>query len=466
MLSEIGYISMLRLNAINGVRPVVTFLALMGGLFVLYAVAYRVVRSANRLCRSSLFVIGVGAVLFRLTLLPAGLPHDAGVYDLGNSLREDVTGTRVTYERFILFDSDHWRYLWDGHVWAHGVNPFQYAPSDVSLNHLAEGAMVETDDSSVWVDIRDNINYADVPTIYPPLAQVVFRLSHLLAPGSVAVLKSLMILLDLFTVLFVGLALKALNRPVTNVVLYAWNPLIIKVIAGSGHIDALLSALLGAMAFALICRKRIWAALTFGLALLSKLSPFILAPFVIRRIGWRYASLAAGIFILGYMPFLGAGGSVFEGLRTFGKEWQFNGGPFVLVQWLAGIFTDQPRFAANIVNGGLILAVLLWLVLRDAQKADFPAHAALAMGSLLILSPVVMPWYLTWVLPFAVMARQQSWIVFSWLVCLAFLVMIRGTESPWALFTEYGIFAILVWWEFRRISRSHLAFSKVSPASG
>ena len=59
---------MLRLDAANGVRPVITFLSLVGLLFALYATACWIVREMRENRRSTLFIIATGAVLFRLTL--------------------------------------------------------------------------------------------------------------------------------------------------------------------------------------------------------------------------------------------------------------------------------------------------------------------------------------------------------------------------------------------------------------
>ena len=213
-----------RFDAVNGARPVLIFLALLGAQFALYAVAYLIVRRLRNPHLAVLWVVGAGAVLFRLTLLPAGF-DDTSWRAVPGALRADLRGVRVSYERFLLFDSDVWRYLWDGHVWAHGVNPYLHAPADPELDAWAdEGDGALTDGCAVWGDIRDNITYAGVPTVYPPLAQGVFRLSHRVAPGSVLALKTLVVGFDLLAALFVALTLVALGRPVALVFLYAWNP--------------------------------------------------------------------------------------------------------------------------------------------------------------------------------------------------------------------------------------------------
>ena len=358
--------------------------------------------------------------------------------------RADVRGEAVAYERFQLYDDDLWRYLWDGHVQAQGLNPYLYAPTNERLNELAA-------QSEVWSAIRDNINYADTPTIYPPLAQMIFRLSHAIAPGSVLVMKGLLTLCDLLTALLLALALRASGRRVSLVLLYAWNPLVVKVFAGSGHIDAVLVAAIAAMVYFIVRRAPLLTAAALALAILAKLSPVVLLPLVMKRIGWRYAILTGAIVVAGYLPFISAGTAMFDGFRQFAREWQFNAGPFALVQWLAGLFVTDPAVLARAVCGLIVIALIVWLIRNDdGRRESFAKYAALSLGALLLLSPAVMPWYVTWLLPLAVLAGQRIWIYFSVLVCAAFLVMIDETERAWALWLEYGTLALLGTIELKR----------------
>ncbi len=453
--SEVIYLALLRLDAVNGVRAVLTFLALFAALFALYATAYLVVRKMRDHPRGALLIVTAGAVLFRLTLLPAGLPHRAPWGELLALLKGDVRGESVAYERFQLYDDDIWRYLWDGHIWAHGVNPYLYVPIDPALDGLAEEENAKlTDGRSMWAEIRDNINYEETLTIYPPLAQAVFRFSHRIAPGSVLVMKALLVGFDLLAALLIALTLGALGRPRTQVLLYAWNPLVIKVVAASGHVDAVLVAALAATAYFVVRRSKTAAAATFGLAILIKISPLVLLPLLVRRIGWRNAALAGAVVLGGYTPFLGAGRAVFGGFLTFARGWQFNAGPFALFQWLAGLFSADPASVARAIAGLTLILVVCWLAWRDdASNTTFAKYGATALGALVVLSPTVMPWYVTWVLPLSLIANQRVWAYFSALVCLAFLVMIDEQEHAWALWLEYGVFAGLLWQEFCARSR-------------
>jgi hypothetical protein len=169
LASEGLYVALLRLDATNGLRPVLSFLGLLGGLFVLYVLAFALVRSFQDSSRAILLLIAAGAVLFRLTLLPAGLPHDASFRALLAGIRADLRGESVSFERFQLFDDDVWRYLWDGHVWAlwaHGGNPYTLAPNDASLDSFAEVDNPDlTDNRAIWSDVRSNIPDSGVNTI-------------------------------------------------------------------------------------------------------------------------------------------------------------------------------------------------------------------------------------------------------------------------------------------------------------
>lgn len=452
-LSEACYLALLRLDAVNGVRPVLTFLALMGALFALYATAYFIVRHVCDNQRGMMLVIIAGAVLFRLTLLPAGLPHDdASPSELLAALRADVRGEAVVYEQHLLFDDDIWRYLWDGHIQAHGINPYSHSPNDVALDSLIDEENADaTDGRAVWSDIRDNINYPSTPTIYPPLAQIVFRFSHILAPGSVLTFKAVLVCFDLLAILFIALTLHALGRSTLPVLLYAWNPLVIKVFAASGHADVVLVAAMAATAFFIVRGSHRLAAASFALAILAKLSPLILMPFIVRRVGWRNSALICAILFAGYVPFLDAGRELLAGFFAFAGEWQFNAGAFALARWSANAVSVHPAFVARMLSGIMIAGFVAWLAWHDdGRDESFARYAAAALGALVILSPTVMPWYIAWVLPLAIVADQRIWLHFTAIVCLAFLVMIDGIERTLTLWIEYSLFVSLWWLELHR----------------
>ncbi len=459
VLSEAVYVSLVRLRTVNTTESVLKFLAAIAVLFLLYGAAYLVLRNLRCASRKAMLLIVCGAILFRVTLLFAGLGHHQTWKQTVSAVRADIRGEAVTYDSYLLFDNDIWRYLWDGHVAANGVNPYLFPPASPALDSVAQPA-----GPILWGDIRANVNYADVPTIYPPLAQGIFRYAHALAPGSVFVMKVLLVAFDLGTVLLVGLTLRALRRPVTDVVLYAWNPLIVKAVAGSGHVDVAAAMFLAATVYCVVRRWGYAAAACWGLSVVTKLSPFVLLPLLVRRIGWRKSALGLAVVILAYAPYLDSRGTAFLGLRTFASEWQFNSGFFRLVEWLAGFSSADPVRTAKIAAGLVFLLVFVWLARADdGDESSFAFYAVSALAALMLLSPTVMPWYLVWIVPLAVMARLSVWIQFSALVCVSFLVMVDGAERAWVLWAEYGITAVLCCREYLQFGSTTRQEAKARP---
>ena len=182
-----------------------------------------------------------------------------------------IFGVAIVLRAYVLlFDpllsSDIYRYVWDGRVQAAGINPYRYFPADEALAFLRDGT------------IFPHINRADTAvTIYPPVAQFFFLIVTRIGEN-VTVMRLALLGCEAVTVTMITLLLRRMNRPVTRVIAYLWHPLPLWEIANSGHVDALMVALMllglwialtghalrGAALIALvgagqaICRRRCW----------------------------------------------------------------------------------------------------------------------------------------------------------------------------------------------------------------
>src|ERR1700674_4046062 len=128
--------------------------------------------------------------------------------------------------------SDLYRYIWDGRVQAAGINPYRYVPGAPELAQLRDPS------------IFPNINRADYAvTIYPPVAQALFFAVTRVSEGVVA-WKAALLLFEAGTVAAIIALLRRQDAPATRVAAYAWHPLPVWEIAGNGHVDAAMIALL------------------------------------------------------------------------------------------------------------------------------------------------------------------------------------------------------------------------------
>ncbi len=281
----------------------------------------------------------------------------------------------------VPLSDDLYRYLWEGRVGNAGLDPFVHAPHAPELDALADPV------------IRPRVNHPDIPTIYPPVAQLLFRAQAAVAyrprtPRVTAVLA------DLAGVLLLAALLRRRGRPAALAVALAWCPLAILESAGGGHVDATGAALLvGALLAADRSRAAPAGALLAASALVKPMAvllvPRLLAPGPMRR---RLA-LAGGATLVSFVciPYLDAGASLVTGLRAYAEHWRFHDALYTPLT-VAGI---PPRTARWILAAAGVVAA--FAVIR--RPRDPLAAAGLAVAAALALSPTVHPWYGVWLVP-------------------------------------------------------------------
>ena len=237
---EAVFAAMARLGDLSIHIPEFMALALGGG--VLYFIALYALEH-TRDNRAVLWLVLLGALAFRLTLFPQP-----------PSLSTDLH-----------------RYRWDGHVQNEGWNPYAVAPTDPRLAPLRDPG---------WYVMP----VPEIPTMYPPLAQLVFRATWRVLPDPVG-FKLPFLLADLAVAAMLAGWIRSTGGRNYQVAIYAWNPLVVVEFASSGHNDAL--AIAAVVATLLIIRRvPAMSTLTLTAGALAKAFPAVLLPLALFRAGW------------------------------------------------------------------------------------------------------------------------------------------------------------------------------------
>jgi hypothetical protein len=301
--------------------------------------------------------------------------------------------------------TDIYRYVWDARVAHAGISPYAYPPSARELEPLRDLA------------VFPHLNHPTWRTIYPPAAQTFFWLVYHVRPDSVSAMKLAVGLAELIGLATVVGLLRAGGRPLSNVAIYAWNPLVLIEVWGMAHLDGLVvPAVTGAAWMALRGRHAVAGALLGGGALLKLYPAALLALLPIPA--WPAAGMGfVAVILAGYGPGLLAGTDVLGSLPRYLTEEYFNPG-------LLRSVTDAP-YLAVVAAGVWILAVGAWR--RDAVM---PSRAIPLIGGLLLLSPNLFPWYLVWLVPFLAWSPSISWIAFTGTVALAYSFFL---QQPWVI---------------------------------
>jgi hypothetical protein len=348
---------------------------------------------------------------------------------------------------------DMYRYLWDGLQMTLGNNPYASAPSAT----ISQSPEART--------LLASVNHPDLVTVYPPGAQVVFLWAAVVGSRP-WVLKLLLVSMDLASCVLIIRLLGRVNLPVNRSILYAWHPLAVLEIAGSGHIDAaaiffLLLSLCAAPASKTVSsgfresNKPIVSAVSgffFVWSCLIKLYPLVFLPFFFRRVGRITArSFLAGVLAGGLAlcpPFFPDLENMIHTLFRYARHWEFSGLSFLCLSRL-GFSGDLSRTVLAILF--LIALSAIWkgsaTDSRGVKRAGTPSpfFYSLYMINLafLFLSPTLHPWYalyLTSVLPFI---SGVGGFVLSWSVLLGYSVLIPySLTGQWQ---ENHLATFLIW---------------------
>lgn len=320
---------------------------------------------------------------------------------------------------------DPFRYIWDGWLQLEGINPYKFVPSDPALEGFQEA------------EIYEKLNSQEYYSIYPPFSQLTFALSALFYEGgdwipAYYVLKGTYVLAE-----FGGLAILSRLTTARNVLLYAWNPLVLVEIAGQGHTEALLMPLLFAALWAVRQRHGGLASAAIAGAGFVKLYPFALGPYLLRRFGWRAvwpgALVVAGLSVPYAAPYVLP--HLKASVDLFAELFEFNAGPYYFLKHVLWIWTGAdwsktigPAFRI------LFLSSLPVLYGLDAWRDwSFRRACLLLLGTFFVLSTTVHPWYLLPVIGLGVMGPRPSWH-WLWLgVCSigTYLFYIDGSYWLW-----------------------------------
>ena len=317
---------------------------------------------------------------------------------------------------------DVYRYLWDGRLVAHGINPFPRAPDDPSIASFRDS-------------LYDHLNHAHVPTIYPPAAQFLF--------GAVAWVHATpqafkAALLPIEAALWIALLALFRRRsvPRERLLLLAWNPLVILESYGSGHLDLVTASLLVVTIALLEARRPVAAGAAYALATLTKYTPLLLVPYLARKRQVAALLVATMVAIALYFPFLAAGPALWTGLRIYLNHWDFNGSLYPILRvWIA-----NDHFVRILLTGAL--GVLTLAISVRAKSA--PGAATGLLVATIIVSPAVFPWYIVPLVALAPLCPNPAVLVFSGLVALSYALLpaYRATGvwrlPTWVPWVEYG----------------------------
>lgn len=317
-----------------------------------------------------------------------------------------------------FLSTDIYRYIWDGRVQGAGINPYIYVPADPALAALRDSA------------IFPRINRADYAvTGYPPVAQM-FYVAVTRIAESLTVMRLAMIGCEVVIVAAIIDLARTLQRPVTAVVAYAWHPLAIWEVANSGHVEALMVALLMLGVWLLVRARPVAGAIAVALATLVKPYVVVALPAFWRPWDWRAPFAAIAVVVACYLPYMSAGRGVLGFAGGYVSEEGLLSGPGLWLVALAQLLVGERTWLVPLYLA-LALGVMGWLALRVSFRAERTPPTMIRDVVLLLTAGIFFfspnyAWYVLALVPFLALGAGAP----IWALTLAAFFLYRPAFLP------------------------------------
>ncbi len=358
-----------------------------------------------------------------------------------------------------MLEVDYNRYLWDGALVANGYNPYAFSPQEIQQaradnSHIPAGILSLAEQAG---PILDNINHPHLRTIYPIVTQSAFALAHFLKPWSLTAWRGVLLLFDIASLLLLIYVLRYLRLSPLWITVYWLNPLLIKEIFNSGHMDILIFPFLLAAILFSIQNKPYPAVTMLALAIAVKIWPILLAPIIFRNTvsdGKRAATalmLFGTLCLLFFSPVILTDFDQSSGFQAYTYRWQLNDSLFRIILWgsqstlsAIGIHPGHGQVAARTIVALILFTLIVYLTIRKTEEPrQLFQQCLLVTAGLFLLSPTQFPWYCLWMIPFLAIAPRRSLLLLTAVLPLYYLWHYYSAIGKVELFNRW-----VVWVEF------------------
>ncbi len=379
--------------------------------FLIYVVAIATIGLSVERYQSTLLFIGYFSAFFCYVWIARLEMNMTWMIALG------VVARLTLFFDLPTLSDDVFRFLWDGKLIAHGVNPFLYKPDE--LSHI---------DPALFELLNSQTHY----TVYPPLNQALFWLASLIGNQDYLlgtnVLRLFLLLADVGSV-FLLLKLAKVYGQSTNIAgLYFINPLVVLEFVGNIHFEGLVIFFLLLTIYSLSKNRMVSGGVALGMAAATKLIPLIFLPFLGLKYRWKSGlilSLVAGIALSAtlfplFIPYSFSGFK--ESLMLYSNKFEFNASIYYLVReigwYLKGynpIETWGPWLSVS------TFVIILSFSLYAARKGWEIARSLLWILMIyLLMATTVHPWYILTLLPLGLLSGYYFPVVWSLVVFITY----------------------------------------------
>ena len=326
---------------------------------------------------------------------------------------------------FPNLSDDIYRFIWDGHLLNLGYDPFEQVPSYYIQNQLEPTVLTTA--------LFEQLNSPDYFSVYPPFAQLIFKLGSSISAGDIytfsMVLKALIFAAETCTIFLLIKLLKHWDLRKEKILLYSLNPLIIIELGGNMHFEAFMICFFVGAIYLLSKQRIVLAAMLMSGSIAAKLLTLIPQVFILKRMRLKDLLIyGTALFIFLCIFFL----PVFnlEFIKNFGssldlyfRNFEFNASIYFLINGIVKMVKGYGLIA--IVGPALSLITLLTIVglaLKNREKdlLSLMQMSFWAFCIYLFLGTTIHPWYLALPIMLSIFTNYRFIYLWSFLAFFSY----------------------------------------------
>ena len=356
---------------------------------------------------------------------------------------------------------DVYRFIWDGRLWAAGINPFAGIPSEyLNIPQLVKQGLTD--------DLYNLLNSPTHYTIYPPVAQYINWLAAKLftnnITASIYLIRTIIIIAEIISIYLMAILLKRHSLKPHLLAIYALNPLVIIELAGNLHHEAfMITFLLGFLVYS-SQNKPAGGAIMLALSVSSKLLPLMFLPIILfkEKLRWKFLIIFMVSLLLLFAPLLDA--SFFIGMQDsltlYYQKFEFNAGIYYLLRefgyWIYGY--NAIALIGKLLLGTTTFIILLLSLRLSRQNFNHPAAFSLLYLVFALGSLILHPWYVILFIAMAPFTNFKFPIVWSYLIFLTYIGYSQDgfTENYYVVGLEFLILVVALVYDWFKSARSSL----------
>ena len=344
---------------------------------------------------------------------------------------------------------DFYRFIWDGQLIKNGINPYLYTPDQIiEQGTISFPSMMELRDGMTDLNARHYSNY-------PPINQILFALAAFLGDGSVLgatiAMRLIVVLADLGVLYFGRKLLQNMNKANNLAFWYFLNPLVIIELTGNLHFEGVMLFFFVWALYLMAKSKWLWATPVYALSIMVKLMPLMFLPLFIKYLGFKKSAVFYSLVLLAcaalLLPFYS---SVFidnytDTVGLWFSNFEFNASIYNVVKKIAVNYFEAKPWELIDSYGSLIQKIVLVLILlfafirKNRTLESLITSMVFALACYYFLSTTVHPWYVVFLLGFAIFTDYRFPLVWSCAIILSYYAYTNpdNKESLWLLAIEY-----------------------------